>query len=106
MVTQKSRSYPYIFRKADCLTSHVQGEMYEITGEMYRRLDVLEGHPDHYRRQQITAIDRKGQEYECFAYVVDNTKMIAEIMEGLGTRYVFVRHGDWTECKHATVSKE
>jgi len=106
MVTQKSRSYPYIFRQADLLTYHVKGELYEVTEETMRRLDVLEGHPDHYRRQQITVIDRKDQEHECFAYVVDNTTMIADILEGLGTRFVFVRHGDWIECKPITVSKE
>ena len=106
MVTQKSRSFPYIFKHSDHHTVPVQGEMYEINQETLRRLDILEGHPDHYRRQQILVTSKKGDAYACAAYILEDPDMIQEITAELGTRFVFVRDGDWTECKHVTVSKE
>lgn len=105
MVTQKSRSFPYIFKHPDLYTTPIRGEMYEINQETVRQLDALEGHPDHYRRQQILVTTPKGDAYACAAYLLEDASMIHDINESLGTAFVFVPNGDWTD-KHATVSKE
>jgi gamma-glutamylaminecyclotransferase len=99
MATQKSRSFPYIFKHADLHTAPVKGEMYEINQEVLRRLDVLEGHPDHYRRQQILVATPKGDTYACAAYVLEDTAMIEEIANRLGETFVYVQDGDWTQAK-------
>jgi gamma-glutamylaminecyclotransferase len=99
MATQKSRSFPYIFKHADFYAVPVQGEIYEINDEILRRLDILEGHPDHYRRQQVRVVSPKGKMLECEAYVLEDNGMLNEIVNGLGMTFVYVKDGDWTQVK-------
>jgi len=106
MVTQKSRSYPYIFKHPDLYAASVKGEMYEINEETLRRLDILEGHPDHYRRQEIRVKTPKGELLECVAYILVDTETIMEIAQEIGTRFVFVQDEDWNQRNRPTTSKE
>jgi gamma-glutamylaminecyclotransferase len=103
MATQKSRSYPYIFKHPDLHATTVQGEMYEINQETIHRLDILEGHPDHYCRQQIRVKKPKGEILECAAYVLEDVETIQGISEGLGIRFVYVQGGDWTSGRSPRV---
>lgn len=99
MATQASRSFPYIFKHADLYAAPVKGEMYEINDETLRRLDILEGHPDHYRRQQTRVVTKKGEVYECVAYFLEDPEMLNEVTNGLGKTFVYVKDGDWTQAK-------
>lgn len=64
--------FPYLFdvpgKGTRCL-----GEVYEVTDiNMLRRLDRLEGVPNHYRRKQIKVIlDVSQEESEVFAYFIN-----------------------------------
>lgn len=99
MATQKSRSFPYIFKHAELHAIPVKGEMYDVNEETFRRLDILEGHPDHYRRQQIRVVTRRGEQYECATYILEDPALIEDIANGLGRGFVYVKDGDWTQAK-------
>ena len=102
MATQKSRSFPYIFKHPDLYTTPIQGEMYEINQEVLRRLDILEGHPDHYRRQQILVATPKGDTYACAAYVLVDSALIEDIANNVGRGFVYVKGGDWVQQAKVT----
>jgi gamma-glutamylaminecyclotransferase len=102
MTTQKSRSFPYIFKHADLYAAPVKGEMYEINQEVLRRLDDLEGHPDHYRRQQIRVKTPKEEILECAAYILEDPVLCEDIANGLGKGFVYVQDGDWTQNSQNT----
>ena len=105
IATQTSRSFPYIFKHPELYAIPVQGEMYEINQETVRRLDMLEGHPDHYRRQQILVTTPKGDAYACAAYILEDAEMIRDIAEGLGESFVYVQNGDWNQAKVSPTPK-
>jgi gamma-glutamylcyclotransferase (GGCT)/AIG2-like uncharacterized protein YtfP len=50
--------------------SYVTGEIYEVTSKTLSNLDLLEGHPDWYKRKVITVIDELGDKYKAWAYFV------------------------------------
>lgn len=95
MVTQKPRSFPYIFKHPDLYATPINGEMYEINQETLRKLDELEGHPDHYLRTQILVVSPKGDTYACAAYILEDPVLREDIANGLGKSFVYVRNGDW-----------
>jgi gamma-glutamylcyclotransferase (GGCT)/AIG2-like uncharacterized protein YtfP len=48
----------------------VYGELYKVDELTLKRLDRLEGHPDFYRRSDITVIDLEtGSPVNCQAYI-------------------------------------
>eukprot|EP01135_Chromosphaera_perkinsii_P004263 Nk52_evm15s273 gene=Nk52_evmTU15s273 len=61
----------------------IYGEIYSVDFKMLKRLDVLEGHPDYYRRKLIpievvtpataTGSDfQAGANMDCFCYIMEN----------------------------------
>lgn len=47
----------------------VKGEIYEVDQEALKRIDDLEGHPTHYRREIIEITDNDGNVSKCWAYL-------------------------------------
>lgn len=48
----------------------VQGELYKISPETLKSLDVLEGHPTFYKREEISVYDfESGNEVKAYAYI-------------------------------------
>jgi gamma-glutamylaminecyclotransferase len=56
--------------------SYVTGEIYEVTSKTLSNLDLLEGHPDWYKRKVITVIDELGDKYKAWAYFVTMSETI------------------------------
>ncbi len=42
---------PYVFKYEKI--SHIHGELYSVNDHTLARLDMLEGHPDWYRREEV-----------------------------------------------------
>ncbi len=52
----------------------VEGEVYEITDEQLRIIDILESHPTYYQRRTVTVLDKDHQQaHQVFTYVIVNT---------------------------------
>lgn len=62
--------------------TQIVGEIYEVDAETLERLDRLEGHPHHYRREPIEL--ERGEVAEIYVYVAP-----------LGARAHAVPSGDW-----------
>lgn len=45
--------YPCVVRVPDGPNSAIHGEVYEVDDELLATLDILEGHPNYYRRQKV-----------------------------------------------------
>lgn len=48
--------------------NQINGELYEVPEEVFRRLDMLEGYPNFYNREQRVTKNR----HEAWVYFVDN----------------------------------
>jgi len=72
----------------------IKGQVYRVDERMLERLDVLEGVPDHYQRRQekvvlfednkaaadeISKVDEKEEELDCWLYIQGNFKQ--ELLE-------------------------
>ena len=52
----------------------VEGEVYEITDAKLKAIDQLEGHPNYYKREIVTVIDKNTlKPFQAFTYVIVNT---------------------------------
>ena len=51
---------------------HVDGVVYEITEKDLKRLDAFEGHPNVYKRKQVT-ISIKGEDKKVYVYIMPKT---------------------------------
>ena len=48
--------------------SQIHGELYEINDKTLKQLDMLEGHPDWYFREQIDIVSASGQTINAWLY--------------------------------------
>ena len=72
--------------------SHIVGEVYEIDKETLKRIDCLEGHPNHYIRKKVPIILETGEELEAWLYFYPEPYGIlvesGDYMDYMGDRYV------------------
>ena len=65
----------------------IKTEMYSVDDSVLARLDMLEGHPNFYRRTPVDFIDKKGNVQKAEIYV---------LQRAAGSR-PFIKSGDWVE---------
>ena len=98
MYSYKSYPFPYILRKKleKCTSEpiQIQGEVYKINESILKRLDVLEGHPDFYKRQEIE-VESNTEKLIVESYILENDKILDEINDGIETLFVLISGGDW-----------
>ncbi|XZG69128.1 gamma-glutamylcyclotransferase family protein [Chitinibacteraceae bacterium HSL-7] len=58
--------YPFMVREP---AYPVHGEVYEVDADGLARLDVLEGHPDDYFREEIAVVLGNGRVVQAWAYL-------------------------------------
>ena len=71
-------SFPGVLENGD---TSIVGEVYEVTDEIFARLDMLEGYPTFYGRKQI-----KTAYGDAWIYLLPNSYL---------TKYVKVDSGNW-----------
>ena len=49
--------YPAVLRREDGQPTRIYGEVYEVDEDTFYSLDLLEGHPDYYKREQVNLAD-------------------------------------------------
>lgn len=54
--------------------SPIQGEVYEVTEKMLHHLDVLEQHPEFYRREQVAVLLEDGSQLQAWLYFSPDPK--------------------------------
>ena len=82
--------FPYALDNVQESTVKLVGMLYEVSDETLARLDMLEGHPNFYRRKKIALADGS----DAIAYLLHEEltrKWIAEQPD----RYKRVEDGDW-----------
>jgi len=57
---------PYVVK--DRAVARIVGELYAVDAATLERVDVLEGHPAEYRREQILVVTGPGQELPAWIY--------------------------------------
>jgi gamma-glutamylcyclotransferase (GGCT)/AIG2-like uncharacterized protein YtfP len=78
-------NFPAVMRTNEDLRQ-IRGEVYDVTKETMSRLDMLEGYPSFYNREQRNT--KSG--ILCWVYFLDGTKK----SQYYGNRDI-VEHGDW-----------
>lgn len=102
MYSYRSYSYPYIIREKleNSIFDPVQikGEVYKIDETILKRLDILEGNPDFYKRQSIyveSLSDSKNRP-NVEIYVIENKEIIEEVNNLIeSSLFIEIPHGDW-----------
>lgn len=64
--------YPIVTRTP--AVGPVQGEVYEVDDKILRRLDILEQHPDYYRREQVGVLLESGDPLLVWLYFFPEPK--------------------------------
>ena len=95
MVTQKSKSYPFIFPaefwpEMENNAVNIIGDVYNIDDTALQRCDKLEGHPIFYERTRIKVKNINGHLFDVDAYLL--TK---ESFESLNKDKIIILTGDW-----------
>jgi gamma-glutamylcyclotransferase (GGCT)/AIG2-like uncharacterized protein YtfP len=103
----EDEGYPFAIKSSDLrgMASSLLGEVYEVTDRVLASLDVLEGHPDVYRREEIQYIDAKKEVSTAWMYLLyDRTeidKIRDAIQSGRHEQYPLVQPlGDWRTFHH------
>jgi len=65
---------PYLNRPEIEGGVYVKGEIWEVPDSMVWRIDLLEGHPDWYRRQEDLFKGEDGKSYKAWVYYIQNEK--------------------------------
>lgn len=60
------RGIPYVSKEEHRYP--ITGELYEITADQLDSIDILEGHPNFYKREEIPVIQEDGQETVAWIY--------------------------------------
>ena len=55
--------------------SHVDGVLWSLTGDCEKSLDLYEGYPDFYDKQEITVKDKAGKEIKAIVYIMTKDYM-------------------------------
>ena len=101
MIGLKSNAYPYVVKEQihDTLEkTQITGELYEITDEKLKELDVLEGHPYSYTRNVIDVYNVDTNKHKkAFIYILENEEQLKEIPHSIPRRFISVPSGDWKQ---------
>jgi gamma-glutamylcyclotransferase len=54
--------------------SCVEGALYLTDEDAISKLDVFEGCPDHYRREEVTVVTNDGREIDALVYIANDDK--------------------------------
>lgn len=82
-----------LFQRGIPFLHHIEGQGHRVWGELYDVLNVsvldrLEGHPDWYRRVEVSVIDKEGCKHIAEAYFMASTLYAdSNIMEDLVDSY-------------------
>jgi gamma-glutamylcyclotransferase (GGCT)/AIG2-like uncharacterized protein YtfP len=77
-------------------SKNIVGEVYEVTDEGLTILDVLEDYPIEYNRHLIDVKDSQSEKvFNCYAYFLENEKIMEDIKSQFGIKYVDVLEGNW-----------
>lgn len=99
MVGLKSGAYPYVIDESlhpTCVQTTIRGEVYEVTYDLMQRLDLFEGHPNHYTRVPIIVHQNdKFKPTIAYTYIVINEYLKSEIAVAFEDRFTVVPSGDW-----------
>jgi gamma-glutamylcyclotransferase (GGCT)/AIG2-like uncharacterized protein YtfP len=95
MVTQKSKSYPFIFPaefwpEMENNAVNIIGDVYNIDDTALQRCDKLEGHPIFYERTTI-----KVKNINDLLFDVDAYLLTKESFESLNKDKIIILTGDW-----------
>ena len=100
MVRNKGHSFPYVIPPSliELNTSPVEitGEVYEITEEGQAKIDLLEGIPHHYMREEIIVQNEK-ERIKANIYLLEDTKYIDIIQKDTGNYFEILKTGDWKQ---------
>ncbi len=55
--------------------SHVDGVLWSLTGDCEKSLDLYEGYPDFYDKQEITVKNKAGKEIKAIVYIMTKDYM-------------------------------
>jgi len=66
---------PYLNRPEIEGGVYVKGEIWEVPEEMIWRVDMLEGHPDWYEREEDYFEDELGNTWKAWVYYIKNEKV-------------------------------
>ena len=55
--------------------SHVDGVLWSLTGDCEKSLDLYEGYPDFYDKQEITVKNKDGREIKAIVYIMTKDYM-------------------------------
>ena len=96
--------YPYLMTGPSIPTqtpSQVRGELYDVDAVTLKRLDELEGAPEHYRRQRIEVITAPdSRRLEADTYILEHEPTKENIRKALAIggdtdQYKVIEGGDW-----------
>ncbi len=84
MVSSFGGSYPIAYYKGGSRWGYIKGELYGVDDDTLKRIDMLEGHPEVYRRytaEVITVLDDgESVKVEAIMYIKDLTRLNADRM--------------------------
>ena len=90
LLVDSRNNFPYALDNVQESTVKLVGMLYEVSDETLARLDMLEGHPNFYRRKKIALADGS----DAIAYLLHDESTRKSI--ALDTdRYKRVEDGDW-----------
>jgi len=84
-------SLPFLIKNSDHeYSTKIKGELYEVTDDVFKKIDKLEGHPTFYTRQCIWVIN-KGNMVYAWCYFI-NDHFVNDIKE-----YSIIKNGRWED---------
>ena len=60
--------------------SHVDGVLWSLTGDCEKSLDLYEGYPDFYDKQEITVKNKGGREIKAIVYIMTKVKCYNKVV--------------------------
>ena len=60
--------------------NHVEGGLYEFPDHQIDNLDRCEGHPYHYKREELTVLDQDGRSVSAMVYIAQSDKIVSDLL--------------------------
>jgi gamma-glutamylaminecyclotransferase len=105
MTSLKTKCYPmvsYIPIHSSQRLTNIKGEVYEITEDVLKKIDNLEGHPYFYTHQEIEVKCHLKDSNDikilnCYCYIILQPDIIRKIGEDYEDYSQNVNNGDWRD---------
>jgi gamma-glutamylaminecyclotransferase len=80
MYAESNNRFPYVIKEISKF--NIKGELYKIDETLLKNIDIFEGTPIHYIREEITVLIKE-KEYKAFIYFKNqnNEKLIMDTKE-------------------------